>query len=634
MPMPCIIHWNFNHFVVLEGFKGDYVYLNDPAVGRRRLTYQELDEGFTGVVLTFKKTPAWKPEKKKSTLKLFILSRLKGQYEALLKLLCIGLLLIFPGLVLPVLSQVFLDDVLSAGYRDWTTKILVFMGALVLLRAGLSYYRSIVLQKLRTKMSMLSSLKFLRHIFRLPIVFFDQRDAGDLVSRMENNEDVDSFLAGDLASTALSIFTAVFYLIIMILYSWELTAVGLCGTAVSLVIMLCSRKYLEGMSMKARIASGKLYGSVCSGVSITDTVKASGAERAYIGRILGYQAKNVDSEQEIVKFQKAVGTIPAAAGSLTDVLLMLCGGVLVIQGKLTMGMLVAFNAMYDSFNDPVGELVGFVQKIQTMRSNISRVEDISKYRQDPRYATEKEQPVFSKLRGDVEIRDVSFGYSRLKPPLIEHFAFHVPVGESVAFVGSSGCGKSTVAKVVSGLYSPWSGEVLIDGIPLSSIPKTAANASIAKVDQNIMLFSGTVRENLKMWNDAITDEDMLEAARDACIHDFVMQKGGYDYKLDEGAANLSGGERQRMEIARALTVKPSVLILDEATSALDPPLEKKIMDNIKRRGCTCIIVAHRLSAIRDCNRIIVMQKGKIVQFGAHETLMALEGPYRDLIQNA
>ena len=634
MQMPCLIHWNFNHFVVLEGFKGKSVYINDPAVGRRKLTFEEFDDSFTGVVLTFKKTDSFKPEKKKSGMAQFVKGRIKGQYGVILKLFYIGLLLVFPGLILPVLTQTFLDDVLIGGYSDWLTKILVFMTALIILKSGLAYYRGLVLQKFRSKLTLTSGYRFLQHMFRLPIGFFDQRYAGDLVSRMDNNIEVDQFLAGDLAETVLNIIVAAFYLIILFFYSPIMTAIGLVNTAICLIIIFMSNKALASASMKLQISGGKLYGTICAGINISDTIKASGAESAYVSRVLGYYAKNADNEQEMGKFQHIVGTLPGIVGQVTDAVLLFAGGVLVINGNMTAGMLVAFNALYDSFCDPVNQLVSFVQKIQTVRSSIRRVEDISKYEQDICFEEKTYSDIHHKLTGNIELKNISFGYSLLKPPLVEHFSFELKSGQSIAFVGASGCGKSTVAKVVGGLYQPWSGQIFLDGIPLDTIPKEVINASVSTVSQNITLFSGTVRDNITMWNKAVLEEDMIEAAKDACIHDFIIsQPGGYDYVLSEGASNLSGGQRQRLEIARALASKPSVLIMDEATSALDPVVEKQVIDNIKRRGCTCIIVAHRLSAIRDCSQIIVMQQGKIVQRGDHNSLMSVDGYYKNLIQS-
>lgn len=643
MPMPCIVHWNFNHFVVLEGFKTsgfgkrrkEYVYLNDPAVGRRKLTPEEFDEGFTGVVLTFRLTEAFQKEKKKSTAGAMLRQRLAGQYGVLFKLFYVGLLLVFPGLILPVLSQMFVDDTLTRGYTDWLTKILVFMGALVILKFGLQYYRDLVLQKLKSKLTLTSGVGFLTHMLHLPMSFFDQRFAGDLVSRMGNNTEVSAFLAGDLAETVLNILVAAFYLVILLLYSPLMTLIGLLNVAVCVGLVVLSRQFISEASIKQQMTGGKLYGCVCAGLSITDTLKASGAENEYISRVLGHQAKQANLEQEQTAVQKILNAIPEAAGYITQVLHMLVGGILVMRGSLSMGMLTAFCSLFDSFIDPVNTLVTFAQKIQTMKASITRVEDVQKYPEDPRYhRAEGKNAPRKKLNGEIELRDISFGYSSLKPPLVEHFAFHLYSGQSIAFVGPSGCGKSTVSKIVSGLYQPWSGQVLLDGKPMEQIPTGCLTASIATVSQNITLFSGTIRDNLTMWNSAIAEEDMIQAAKDACIHDFIAGcPGGYDYILNENAMNLSGGQRQRMEIARALATKPSILVMDEATSALDPVVEKQVLDNIRRRGITCVIVAHRLSAFRDCNQIVVMKNGKIVQRGTHSSLMKEEGIYRTFVES-
>lgn len=644
LEMPCIIHWNFNHFVVLEGFKAkgsgdkkkEYVYLNDPAVGRRKLTIEEFDEGFTGIVLTFKPTDAFEKEKKQNTAWDMIRDRLSGQYGVLFKLFYVGLLLVFPGLILPVLSQMFIDDILTAGFTDWLTKLLVFMGCLVALKFGLQYYRDLVLQKLKSKMTLTSGVGFLRHMLHLPMNFFDQRYAGDLVNRMNNNTEVSAFLAGDLAETILNILVAAFYLIVLLFYSPLMTLIGLINVGVCIAVVVLSRHYISEAAIKQQMTGGKLFGAVCAGLSITDTLKASGAENEYVSRVLGYHVKNANLEQEQTSFQKILNAVPEAAGNITDVLHMLIGGILVINGNLSLGMLTAFTSLFDSFIEPVNKLVTFAQKIQTLKASITRVEDVQKYPEDERYSLDESNThkQMRKLNGEIELRDISFGYSRLKPALIEHFDFHLFSGESIAFVGPSGCGKSTISKIVSGLYHPWEGEIVLGGVPMNEVSKSCLNASVATVSQNITLFSGSIRDNLTMWNTAILEADMIQAAKDACIHDFIVScPGGYDYVLTENAMNLSGGQRQRLEIARALATKPSILVMDEATSALDPVVEKQVLNNIKRRGITTVIVAHRLSAFRDCNQIIVMRNGKIIQRGSHKTLMNEDGLYRNFIQN-
>lgn len=631
---PCIIHWNFNHFVVWEGVKGKYAYINDPAMGRRRLTLEEVDDCFTGVTLTFRTTEKFEKSRQRRTLMDFIVKRLKGQYSSLAALFAIGLCMVFPGLVIPVFSQFFIDDILLSGNADWMSALLAAMAGTVLFRQGLTYYRGMLLQKLQNKMTLVSAHEFLTHMFRLPIGFFDQRYSGDLAQRVENNNNVSTFLAGELAETVLNIFVAAFYLILLLIYSPALTLIGIVSVVFSLTVIKCGSKMIADITMKYQQDQGKLTGSVVAGLNITATLKASGAENEYISRIMGSYAKTTRLEQKLGKRQEILNAIPQAAGDVTNVLVLMFGGVLVIRGNITSGMLVAYTSLLASFIEPVNKLAEFVKKIQTLKADMSRVEDIMKYEEDRKFGETEKVPMTLKLEGEVCLKDISFGYSILEKPLVEDFHFHLPIGSSIAFVGASGCGKSTVSKIVSGLYLPWDGEVLLDGVPAEKIPKEILASSISTVSQEITLFSGSIRDNLTMWNQSIMEVDIVNAAKDACIHDVITSKpGAYDFKLTEGGGNLSGGQRQRLEIARALVTNPSILIMDEATSALDAVVEKEILDNIKRRGCTCIIVAHRLSAIRDCDEIIVMERGRIIQRGTHEELAAAEGHYQRLIQN-
>ena len=632
--MPCIIHWNFDHFMVLEGFKGKKVYVNDPALGHRVLTREEFSEGFTGIVLTFKKTTAFKKEKKESNFHKLIQSRLSGQYSVVLKLIYIGLLLVIPGLIIPILSQVFIDDILIEGYKDWLTRLLVFMGCCLVVKQGLQFYRSLILSKLEKKLTLISGYRLLRHMFHLPAVFFDQRYSGDLADRMKNNQSICEFVSGNLAKSVLDIFTSIFYLFILLFYSWELTLIGLFSIIVSLFVSILANKVVINSTMKQQMFAGKLYGAVCAGLNITDTIKASGIELEYANRLMGHQAVFSSEEQKLKRFQQIVSTIPSVVNKVCSVFLLLAGAMLVINGRFTTGMLVSFTALFDSFIEPVNELVCFFENIQTLKSNMNRVNDIEHYPEESHLDSIKNEMIAQKLSGRIELKSITFGYIIQKSPTIRDISFKLKSGQTIALVGTSGCGKSTVAKVISGLYTPWSGEILLDGIPMKEIPQSIVRASIATVSQNVFLFSGTIRDNITMWNSSISDEDMIAAAKDACIHDFIIQlPGGYEYKLVENAVNLSGGQRQRLEIARALAGNPTILIMDEATSALDPVIEKEIIDNLKARNCTLIIVAHRLSTIRDCDEIAMMNNGTIIQRGTHEELKIEDGIYQRFIQD-
>ena len=633
LPVPCIIHWNFNHFVVWEGVKGGYCYINDPAEGHRKLTLEDVDACFTGVVLTFKRTADFVPSKKTDTLLSFVKQRLEGQYGELMALAAIGVLLIFPGFVVPVFSQFFIDEILIGGNDDYVTRLLIVMVFTVLFRAGLRYYRGMLLQRLQNKLTLVSAHKFLTHFFRLPIGFFSQRYAGDLSQRVENNNNINVFLTSDMAETVLNGMTAFFYLLLLFFYSPLLTFIGLGIVAVNLAIMRYGSRVIGDMSLKAQQDQGRLYGSLFSGIMVSASLKASGTENEYAGNLQGHYARSIQMDQKLGRKQEILNAIPEVTNQLTTIVIMVVGALIVIKGSMTEGMLVAYNSLLSSFMEPINNLAGFVQKIQTAKADMRRVDDIMRYKQDPVYDAEDTEEMDDKLMGKVSLEDISFGYSVLDPPLVNDFSFHMEPGNSIAFVGASGSGKSTVAKICSGLYQPWGGSILFDGIPVERIPREVFSASVATVSQEVTFFSGTVRDNLTMWNPFIPQSEVVRAAKDACIHDMITSKpGAYEFMVSEGGTNFSGGQRQRLEIARALVTHPSILIMDEATSALDPVVEKEILDNIKRRGCTCIIVAHRLSAIRDCDEIIVMEYGKIVQRGTHEELSEVEGHYQRLIQ--
>lgn len=631
---PCIIHWNFNHFVVYEGVKRGYAYINDPAQGRRKLTMEELDEAFTGVVLICRPGEGFTRTRKESSLLGFIKKRLQGQFGALLSLILLGLCLIFPGLIMPVFSQIFIDDILAGGNKGWLKPLIIAMTGCALFQAGFTYYRNHLLVRLQNKMALISSHQFLNHMFRLPMHFFDQRYAGDLSDRVENNNTVCEFIAGDLAQNVLNLFVSLFYLVLLLLYSPLLTCIGLATIGVNFALMKITSEKMSRSIMKMQQDQGSMHGVILAGINIMPTLKAAGAENQYTARVLGYHAKYTRMEQQQGKLQQMVNAVPEIMNQVCNILVLMIGGCMVISGSLTAGMLIAFNTLLGSFMGPVNELTQFVEKLQKLKADMSRVDDILRYDEDEKYSQEPEDSGAEnqKLSGEIELQDIAFGYSRLEKPLVEHFDFHLYSGRSIAFVGASGCGKSTVSKIISGLYLPWDGEILVDGEPLRTVPAEIQSASISTVSQDITLFSGTIKENITMWNHSIRDEDIIRAAKDACIHDVITKKpGAYDYHLTEGGRNLSGGQRQRLEIARALVTNPTILIMDEATSALDVITEKEIVDNIRRRGCTCIIVAHRLSAIRDCDEIIVMEKGKIVQRGTHSTLMDIPGHYQKLI---
>ncbi len=628
---PCIIHWNFNHFVVLEGFRGKHAYLNDPACGRRKLTMEELDEGFTGVVLTFAVTPDFHRCKSDNGTLEFLKERLQGSGSAVAKMVFTGLLLVFPGVVLPVLSQVFMDNVIVGADMSWFRGVILFMAAAVLMQALLSFYSGALLQRLRSKMIMMSGYKFLSKLLRLPIGFFDQRYVGDLTGRADNNVSVCDFLAGDLADTALNIFSAVFFLVLLCVYSPLLTLIACAAAAINLVIAKLGADSISKTVMKQRQDSGRLAGAVCAGLSITGTLKASGAENEYTGRILGYSAKEAVTEQRLNRLQQIISVVPGVVTQLSSVGVLLAGAVLVIRGEFTVGMLLAFNSLYSSFSQPVDQLVGMVQKIQTVRADISRVQDINNYGADPKFSSTAVQKNTSKLEGRVELRDISFVYSTLEKPLVQGLSFRLNSGSSVAFVGPSGCGKSTLMKLLLGFESPVSGKIYYDGKDIESLDKRELRKKFGVVLQDGKLISGSIFENITITAPRATVKDVNAVAEAVGLKDDIDRMPmGLHTVLSEDCGTISGGQQQRILIARAIISKPSILFFDEATSALDNITQAMVCSSLEKLNATRIVIAHRLSTIMKCDRIIVLDSGKIAEQGTFDELMAANGLFSSL----
>ena len=631
---PSIIHWDFDHFVVYEGCKNNYCYINDPAQGRRKITKDELGDGFTGIVLEFEKDDNFIKSKNQKNLFYYIKQRVEGEKASILYLVLIGICLIIPGLVVPIFSKVFIDDILLGGNTDWFKGLIIAMVSMSILQSLLIYVQSSFLLKLQTKMSLVSSYKFVKKLFKLPIQFFEQRYAGDISGRVDSNDQVANFLAGDLTSTALSAMTATFYLIILIMYNIKLTLIGISFAFFNILFLKLTSEKVSTKKMKMEQDEGKMEGVLYSGLRIINSLKASGAENHYLERLLGYYGKTCKNEQELGSFKQYMSAIPSLTNQLTDVIILIIGGLEVIKGNMSVGTLIAFNSLMKNFIAPVNSLISFGERIQDLKVHMSRLNDINEYENDDKFKDFDSKVLMEKIKldGYIEVKDMEFGYSILENPLIKNFSFKIQPGRSIAFVGPSGSGKSTISKVVSGLYQPWSGEILFDGVNKKRIFPEILNNSISVVSQDIVLFSGTIKDNITLWDDTIPKRDIINAAKDACLHDVITSKpGGYEFKVNEGGSNFSGGQRQRIEIARALALNPTIMILDEATSALDPKTEKEVLDNIRKRGCTCIIVAHRLSAIRDCDEIIVMNYGELVQRGTHDELRDIDGHYKKLI---
>jgi len=638
---PYIVYWNFNHFLVVEGFYRDRVYLNDPATGPRSASLAEFSEAFTGVVLTFAPSETFKKGGAQSSIQKSLWARLRSSVGSLLFCILIGFLLVLPGLVTPAFSQIFIDQVLLENRQDWLRPLVLAMIATAVLTGLLKRMQLQILRQLKVKLAISMSSRFLRHLLYLPVSFYDQRFAGEISNRTQLNDRLAQLLSGQLATTVISSVMVLFYAAVMWMYDWVLTLIGVSFVALNLLALQMGARERVDTNMRLMQVQGKADGQAIAGLQNMETLKASGAESDFFTRWAGYYAKAINARQEMETLNQRMSTLPTLLSSLSVMMLLVVGGFRVMDGALTIGALIAFQSLMQQFMQPVGQIVQLGGDFQELTGNLARLDDVLKHEIDPIVKTQFSSPASlsptitqPKLEGYLEIRNLTFGYNRTAPPLIENFSVFLKPGQRVALVGGSGSGKSTISKLVAGLYQPWAGEILFDGKRREEIDRAVLVNSLAMVEQDVLLISGTVRENLTLWDPTVPDSNLIQACQDAAIHDVVKAlPGSYDANLLEGATNLSGGQRQRLEIARTLVNNPSILLMDEATSALDTETERIITENLRLRGCTCLIVAHRLSTIRDCDEIIVLERGQVVQRGNHDQLRQQPGHYLDLIRS-
>ncbi|MEL6553082.1 MAG: NHLP family bacteriocin export ABC transporter peptidase/permease/ATPase subunit [Cyanobacteria bacterium J06621_11] len=645
LPPPFVIFWNFNHFLVVDEISDRHIRLNDPALGPRSVTFEEFDQGYTGVALTFEPGETFERGGRRPSALNGLRRRLRGSAGALAYCTAVGFLLVLPTLALPAFSRIFIDNVLLAKRLDWLPYVLAGMGVTVLVQAVLTALQLRYLRSLKIKLSVGMTSRFVWHVLRLPVGFYAQRFAGEISDRIDLNDSVASVLAGRLTTTAISLVMIVFYAIAMLQYDVPLTIIIVSFAAINIGVLQWVSRSRTDANRRLAQEYGKASGVSIAGLQSIETLKASGLESDFFARWSGYYTKASNAQQELGLTNRLLGLLPALLTTLTALALLIVGGWRVIHGSLSIGMLVAFQLLMQSFQSPVRNLVGFANTLQVLQGSLERLDDVLENEVDVAFegssedssedASKDNSPTSGRLSGAVDIQNLSFSYSPLDAPLIEGFSLSIEPGARIALVGGSGSGKSTLVKVIAGLYQPTDGDIFFDGISHRQLSRTVLTNSVAMVEQDILLFSGSVRDNLTLWDSTILEEQLRAACQDAEIEDTILSMPyGYDAQLLEGGQNLSGGQRQRLEIARALVANPSILIMDEATSALDAETERVIDQNIRRRGCTCLIVAHRLSTIRDADEIIVLDRGKVVQRGTHESLWQQSGHYANLIRQS
>lgn len=635
-PFPLIIHWEFNHFVVLEGIKDGIAYLNDPAMGRRTVEWENFVTSYTGIALKITPDAGFVKEGERYNVFIEVAKKLFLDKWALLFIILLEFCAIIPGLASPVFNQIFMDDILTKKHPEWLVSFCLAMILSFVLTGVISLLRSIILTRWQRKLTISDSSSYFWHLLRLPMNFFHQRYAAEVAGRVAFNESIAEVLSNTAATAVLDLIVAVFYLLLLLQYNVTLTLIGVSFSLIGFIIFFAMRRRLTDLNMRIQQDAGKAYGVSMNGLRMIETIKANGDESDFFTKWAGYQTKVLSASQETTLWSMSITLIPAILSGINGALIMTFGGFSIMDGAMTAGMFMAFQNLMTSFQAPVNKIMSLSSSLQTTEMQMRRLNDVQNYKVDPLNFPENEnEKSFAKdrLSGELTISDLSFGYSPLEPPLLKDFNLHIEPGKWVAVVGSSGSGKSTLAKIVTGLYEEWSGKIAFDGVERKNLPRAVILNSLAAVDQDIFLITGTVAENIALFDKSLRKSDIIQAAKDACIHEDILKlEGGYDAIVSEGGLNFSGGQRQRLEIARALAINPSFLVLDEATSALDPITEIKVLENIRHRGCSCLVIAHRLSTIRDCDEIIVLSYGKIVERGIHREMVKHDGPYRRLIE--
>ncbi|GAA2492941.1 NHLP family bacteriocin export ABC transporter peptidase/permease/ATPase subunit [Streptomyces longisporus] len=634
---PAILFWEFNHYVVYDGMGRRFgrrgVYINDPGKGRRFVPMEDFDGSFTGVVLVMEPGEGFSKGGRKPGILGAMPARLRGTAGTMPAAVLASLLLVAVGAAVPALSRTYIDEFLIGQKTSLLGVLFASMGASVLLTVVLTWLQQANLLRGRIISSTLSSARFLRHLLRLPVTFFAQRSPADLVQRLQSNDQVAETLARDLAAAGVDAVVVVLYAVLLYTYDPQLTFLGIGVALLNIVAMRVVIRLRATRTAKLRADSARLTNTAYTGLQLIETMKATGGEDGYFRKWAGQHATTLEEQQRLGVPSAWLGVVAPTLASVNSALILWIGGMRAVEGGISVGLLVAFQALVTRFTAPITRLNGVAGRIQDFAADVARLKDVENFQADPLYGRPGAGDSTRRLHGHVELQNITFGYNPLDKPLLTGFDLTVGPGQQVALVGGSGSGKSTVSRLISGLYTPWEGVIRIDGQRLDDIPRGALAASVSFVDQEVFLFEGSVRDNVALWDPSIPDDAVVDALRDAALYDVVTRRpGGIHSKVEQDGRNFSGGQRQRLEIARALVRRPSILVLDEVTSALDAETEQVVMDNLRRRGCACVVIAHRLSTVRDSDEIVVLQHGTIVERGRHEDLVTRGGAYAALVR--
>jgi len=641
MSLPQILFWEWKHFLILEGFDERRVFLNDPAMGRRVLSIEEFEAGFSGVTLVFKLTPDFQPGGDPPGL----FQRLPRWFQdvggPISYILTNALMMALLVLIAPITVGFFVDHVLT-GTEQWGLLAAGILVVVAILVYSLASIKEQCIKRLSARMSILIGNYILTKLFRLPAEYFQNRLTGDLTNRIMSIDKIAKGACRNFIGLLVEITMSLVFLVVLFYFDVIL------GLVVLALLVLCgiATHVVERMRHDANIVLQReqnvLIGEGILMLQQADNLRMTSTDDTFFARWSGHQARELKARQHFAEFGYINSATPGLFMILSHAAVLAVGANQVIAGQMTLGSMTVIYILAGMLFASIGRLPELADGWQAISLGLQQLEDITESEEDPRFRNDDSKDSTTatlngrlRLSGHLELRGITFGYDRGRKPLIKNFDLVIKPGQRIAVIGKSGSGKSTLASLVSGNYQSWSGEILFDGLARENIPLQVMVRSLSMVNQEPVLFSATIRENITLWNYAVPDNILVQAARDACIHDQILSReDGYETLVDEGGGNFSGGECQRLEIARALAGNPSILILDEATSALDSSTENEIDNAIRRRGMSCLVIAHRLSTIRDCDEIVVLDKGIVVQRGDHEQLMSeMDGLYRQLVQS-